>query len=218
MANSSLDPHRNTLAFACECGTLTGTLLDVGHDQGDHVICHCTDCQDLTRHLGHAARVLDAHGGTALYQSRCARMRIDTGHDQFACVHLTDKPTLRWYAKCCGMPLFNSYATGKIPYITTQIAACDPATRDRLVGPPRGHLFTADAIGDTSHLRKMSMAILMRRFFPRMIKDIVSGDRRRCALFDAETLQPIAQPHRLTSEERDALKCNSNDRNRNSPA
>ncbi|WP_447761882.1 DUF6151 family protein [Sphingopyxis panaciterrae] len=189
------------LSFACECGAVSGTLLDVGPDQGDHVICHCTDCQFLAHHLGHATRILDKHGGTSLYQSRCARMRIGSGRDQLACVHLTDKPTLRWYAKCCGMPLFNSYANGKIPYITTQLAACDPAARYRLAGPPLGHLFTQDGIGDTGHLRQMSMAALMRRFFPRMIKDIVSGDRRRCELFDPETLAPIAEPRRLTAEE-----------------
>jgi hypothetical protein len=194
------------LSFACDCGTVTGTMLRVGPDQGDHVVCHCTDCQNLTRHLGHAERVLDAHGGTALYQARCARVRIGTGRDRLACVHLTDKPTLRWYAECCRTPLFNSYANGKVPYITIQLAACDPATRDRLVGPPRGHLFTADGIGDTRDLRKMSMGTLMRRFFPRMIKDIVSGDRRRSPLFDTKTLEPIAEPHRLTAEERQALK------------
>ncbi|OHD03247.1 MAG: hypothetical protein A2885_05910 [Sphingopyxis sp. RIFCSPHIGHO2_01_FULL_65_24] len=194
------------LAFACQCGTVSGTLLDVGPGQGDHVICHCTDCQDLTRHLGHASHVLDAHGGSALYQSRCARMRLTSGRDRLACVHLTDKPTLRWYAACCDMPLFNSYANGTIPYITTQLAACDPATRAALAGPPRGHLFTQDGIGDTGALPKMSMGQLMRRFFPRMIKDMLSGDRRRCELFDAKTLQPIAEPRRLTGVEREALQ------------
>lgn len=194
------------LSFACECGAVSGTLLNVGPDQGDHVICHCTDCQDLTRYLGHADRVLDAHGGTALYQSRCARMRLASGRDRLACVHLTDKPTLRWYATCCNMPLFNSYANGKIPYITTQLAACDAATRAALLGPPRGHLFTQDGAGDTSALPRMSMGQLMRRFFPRMIRDILSGDRRRCELFDAQTLQPIASPRRLTAAERQALR------------
>ncbi len=194
------------LAFACACRTVTGTLLNVGPAEGDHVICHCTDCQDLTHHLAHADQILDAHGGSALYQSRCAALRIETGREQLACVHLTDKPTLRWYAKCCGMPLFNTYANGKLPYITTQLAACDPATRGTLVGPPRGHLFTGDGIGDTSALPKMSMGQLMRRFFPRMIRDLLSGDRRRCALFDAKTLEPIVTPHRLTSEERQALR------------
>ena len=190
------------LPFACECGTVSGTLLRVGPDQGDLVVCHCADCQYLAHHLGHAARMLDEHGGASLYQSRCARVHIASGRDQLACVHLTDKPTLRWYAKCCRTPLFNTYANGKIPYITTQLGACDPAARARLVGPPRGHLFTEEGIGDTSHLPKMSMGALMRRFFPRMIKDLVSGDRRRCELFDSKTLEPIAKPHRMTSEER----------------
>ena len=194
------------LCFACECGAVSGTLLHVGPDQGDHVICHCTDCQDLARYLGHAARVLDAHGGSALYQSRCARMKILSGRDKLAAVHLTDKPTLRWYAACCRMPLFNSYANGRIPYITVQLAACDPAARERLIGPPLGHLFTQDGIGDTSALPAMSMGRLMRRFFPRMIRDLLSGDRRRAALFDAKTLEPIATPHRLTAEERQALR------------
>lgn len=194
------------LSFACTCGLVTGTLTDVDPADGDHVICHCTDCQDLTHYLGHAEHVLDVHGGTALYQSRCARMTIRSGRGHLACVHLTDKPTLRWYAACCRMPLFNSYRNGRIPYITTQLAACDPAMRERLTGPPLGHLFTGDGIGDTSALPKMSMGKLMRRFFPRMIRDTLSGDRRRCELFDARTLEPIVTPHRLTSDERQALR------------
>jgi hypothetical protein len=193
------------LSFACDCGTVTGTMR-VSSGEGDHVVCHCTDCQDLTHHLGHAERLLDAHGGTALYQTRCARMRIDTGREQLACLHLTDAPTLRWYAACCRLPLFNTYANGKLPFITVLTAACDPATRDQVFGAPRGHLFTQDATSDANHLPKMSMYTLMRRFFARAIKDIVSGDRRRSALFDAKTLEPIATPHRLTAEERQALR------------
>ena len=193
------------LPFACECGTVSGTLT-VGAE-GDHLICHCSDCQNLARYLGHA-RVLDAQGGTALYQSRCARMKIRSGRDRLACVHLTDKPTLRWYAGCCRTPLFNTLGTGKLPFITVQLAACDPAARARLLGPPRGHLFTQDAIGDASGLRKMSTASLMARFFVRTISDILSGDRRRAALFDPETLEPIASPYRLTAEERQGLARN----------
>ena len=193
------------LSFACDCGTVTGAVLRVAPDEGDHVVCHCTDCQDLARCLGHA-RILDAHGGTALWQTRCARMRIDTGREQFACLHLTDGPTLRWYAACCRMPLFNTFKNGKVPVLTVQLAACEAAARERLVGPIRGHLFLKEAIGDTGALPALSTATLMRRFFVRAIKDLASGDRRRAVLFDAATLEPIAVPHRLTGEERQALK------------
>lgn len=189
------------LSFACDCGTVTGATRVIS-GEGDHVVCHCTDCQNLTHHLGHAERILDAYGGTPLYQTRCARVRIDTGRDRLACIHMTDGSTLRWYAACCGLPLFNTVATGKLPFITVQVGACDPAMRDRLLGPPRGHLFTHEATGDASALPRMSMVTLMRRFFVRVIKDIVSGDRRRAALFDPTTLEPIAKPHRLTDEEK----------------
>lgn len=192
------------LSFACDCGTVTGTLCVIS-GEGDHVVCHCTDCQNLTHHLGHAGRLLDAHGGTSLYQTRCARMKLDTGREQLACLHLTDAPTLRWYAACCRTPLFNTFRNGKLPFITVLIAACDPARREQVFGVPPGHLFTQDAIGDASHLPKMGTPTLMRHFFVRVIKDIVSGDRRKAALFDAKTLEPIASPHRLTSEERQAL-------------
>ncbi len=51
----------------------------------------------------------------------------------------------------------------------------------------------------------MSMAALLRSFFKRLVKDVFSGDRRRNPLFDPSTLQPIATPRRLTSEERAQL-------------
>lgn len=191
------------LSFACDCGTVTGAIHVIS-GEGDHLVCHCTDCQNLTHHLGHA-QLLDAHGGTALYQTRCARVRIDTGRDRLACLHLTDAPTLRWYAACCRTPLFNTFKNGKLPFITILMAACDPAKRADVFGAPRGHLFTQEAIGDAGHLPKMGTPTLMRRFFARAIKDIVSGDRRRSALFDARTLEPIAKPHRLTDEEKLAL-------------
>ena len=38
------------------------------------------------------------------------------------------------------------------------------------------------------------------------VRDMLSGDRRRCELFDPDTLEPIAAPHRLTAEERQGLR------------
>lgn len=196
----------DTLPFACECGKIAGVVEKANPTQGDHIVCHCTDCRDLVRHLGQEERVLDELGGTALYQSRCARMRLHRGTEHLASLHMTDGKTLRWYAACCNSPLFNTYANGRIPYVTTILANCDAEKRAELLGSPIGHVFAEEATGDTSGLPKMSMAQLMRRFFKRMIKDILSGDRRRSDLFDAKTLEPIAKPRRLSPEERSALE------------
>jgi hypothetical protein len=157
-------------------------------------VCHCTDCQAFAKGLNADDRILDVHAGTALYQGRCAAMRLLIGRDRLACLHLTEKPTLRWYARCCDTPMFNTYRNGRIPYITTLVANCDPDQRGRLLGPPIGHLFTEEATGDVSHLRRLAMATLMRRFFKRMITDIIVGDRKRADLFDPGTLAPIAPP------------------------
>lgn len=192
------------MTFSCACGTVAGFIADFGPKQGDYVYCHCTDCQAVPKLLGAEERVLERLGGTALYQTRCARVSFASGRDKLAGVHMTHQPTLRWYASCCDTPLFNTYANGKLPYTTILLANCDKAGRAAL-GEPRGHLHLADASGETDDLKPMSMAALLRSFFKRLVKDIVSGDRRRNPLFDPKTLEPIATPRRLTPQEREAL-------------
>ena len=193
------------LDFACQCGAVAGRIEQVSPKNGDYVVCHCSDCQDLARYLGQSETVLDAHGGSHLYQSRCAQMTIEQGADRLRSLHLTDKGTLRWFAECCKTPLFNTYANGKVPYVTTQLAACEPSEVRQMLGAPLGHLFLDDAPIDASHLRELSLARLMRRFFVRMIKDVFGRQRRKSALFDSQTLEPISPPHRLTTDERTAL-------------
>lgn len=193
------------LPFACRCGAVTGHIEHANPREGDRVVCHCRDCRDLVRHLGQEERVLDAWGGTDLYQSRCARMKLLTGRDQLATLHMTEGKTLRWYARCCRSPLFNTYANGRIPYVTTLLANTPQELRDDLLGAPIGHFFTEQATGDTENLPTLAFARLMLRFLGRMLKDILSGDRRRSALFDPDTLAPISQPRHLSDAEQSAL-------------
>ncbi|QYJ05946.1 DUF6151 family protein [Qipengyuania flava] len=195
----------DSLEFACECGSVAGVVEQVSPSEGDRVVCHCVDCRDLVRHLGQEDCVLDELGGTDLYQSRCARVKIHAGREHLASLHMTEGKTLRWYAACCNSPMFNTYANGKVPYVTTLLANADKAKADDLLGPPIGHVFPEQATGDGSALTPMPFSRLMRRFFGRMLKDLFSGDRRRSALFDARTLEPIAPPRRLTEAEQTAL-------------
>ena len=83
------------MTFSCACGTVTGTIADVGPSHGDYVYCHCTECQAVPKLLGAEQRILEQAGGTALYQTRCARVSFQSGKDRLAGVHMTDKPTLR---------------------------------------------------------------------------------------------------------------------------
>lgn len=193
------------LAFSCACGKVAGTLIDVGPGNGDRIVCHCSDCQNFTRHFGAADRILGPYGGTDLYQGRCAKMRLVKGAEHLSCLHLTDKPTLRWYASCCQTPMFNTYANGRVPYVTALLANCDQAQVEPMIGPVRGHLFLPKDDDILPDAPRMSMGKLMRRFFKRMVRDLISGDRRRSALFDPITLEPISPPYRLTKAEQSAL-------------
>ena len=189
-----------TLSFSCRCGAVRGAIEKATPREGDYVVCHCTDCQAFADRFDAGDRVFGNDAGTLLYQSRCARLRIEHGLGELRCLHLTDKPTLRWYARCCDTPLFNSFRTGKIPYVTTLVGNCDAEARTRTLGEPIGHLFVDDDPTCTEPVQRLAMATLMRRFFVRMIKDIASGDRRRCVLFDSRTLEPIAAPAHPTKE------------------
>lgn len=182
--------------FSCQCGTVTGALAYAGPRSGDHVVCHCADCQKFACVLGAEARFLGEFGGTELYQSRCAAISISTGKDKLACIHLTEKPTLRWYASCCNTPMFNTYANGRVPYITTLLANCIPEEVARHIGPAVGHLFLPPEAQSRVDLVAMSFSQLMLRFSLRMIKDLVAGERKKSALFDSLTLEPIAKPRR----------------------
>ena len=56
------------LPVRCFCGKLQGIAHDVSPDVGNHVACYCDDCQSFQHALGQAERVLDANGGTDIYQ------------------------------------------------------------------------------------------------------------------------------------------------------
>ena len=192
------------LRLQCECGEVAGRL-EVVDGRRDYVVCHCTDCQDFARLFDAEARILDEADGTHLLQTRCATLKLEQGGDELACIHLTDKPTLRWYASCCDTPMFNTYTNAKVPYITTLLANCDSEHKNRVAGELLGHLFPGDAGAKGEGFEQAPMLKLLRGVGSRMVRDILSGDRKRTALFDAETLQPIATPRRLTDDERARL-------------
>ena len=186
------------LDLGCTCGKLTGILRDVGPRQGNRYICHCDDCQAFARFLGRADEVLDEHAGTSVFQTRVARLSIATGTDRLAAIHLTDKPTLRWYATCCRTPLFNTTGSGKFPFLSVITFALDARRRDAVLGPPLGHVFVDFAEGDTRALPKTATAVMMFRVLKRMAADLLSRDYRRSPLFDPANGKPVVTAERLS--------------------
>ena len=189
--------------FACRCGEVRGRVENPARGGALRVKCHCRDCQSFAHYCGAADHVLDSQQGTDLYLARCVTFVIEQGRDALACVHLTDKATLRWYCGACRTPMFNTFENGKWPYLSVFVAGCEAGARDRL-GPVAGHLFVEDGSGGEG-LKRISMLRFVPGVMRRMASDIASGARRRNPLFDPQTLAPIAGPHRLDAGERAEL-------------
>jgi Family of unknown function (DUF6151) len=65
--------------------------------------------------------ILDVHGATDVIQTSPAQLTLTQGQEFLACMRLTEKGLLRWYAACCSTPIGNTL----------------PNYRMSFVGPPR---------------------------------------------------------------------------------
>jgi hypothetical protein len=115
-ANSGAE-HNRAMAhrFQCTCGQLRGEILQPG--RALRATCYCRDCQTYAHLLGRADRVLDAAGGTDVVATPASNVAISAGREHLACVSLSPRGLLRWYAACCGTPIANTPRNWKLPYI-----------------------------------------------------------------------------------------------------
>lgn len=193
------------LDFRCACGTVRGMLLAVSPEAGVRYVCHCDDCQAFTHFLKRADDVLDANAGTDVFQTPASRLRITHGAGHLACMKVTKGPLLRWYADCCNTPLANTYGTSKFSFMSVVLWRFDPDVRDRVLGPPSGHVWVKFAKGDMAGVKLASIPAMICRILARAVSARLSGDYRKNPLFDPRTGAPIAIPHQLTSDERAAI-------------
>lgn len=194
----------------CACGTLKGTVHDLSPKAGNHVICYCDDCQAFARALGRADIVLDDHGGTDIFQTSPARVTFDRGTDRLACLRLTPKGLLRWYAACCDTPVGNTLPTASLPFVGL-VCAClgdpaDGATRAAVLGPVKAHVHRRFAFADAGAIAPTSIGFLgaALRFARLALGGRMRGEHKRTPFFDTETGRPVGEPRVLTESEREA--------------
>lgn len=203
-------PMTTDLPIRCSCGEVKGVASGLSARTGNRLVCYCDDCQAFARHLGHPERILDAHGGTDIVQTSAGRVRVDQGADRLACVRLTPKGVLRWYATCCGSPIANTAATPSLPFAGLFRArlgdAGDGTPGDEVLGPIRGRVRLEYATGDAAALQadKGSLAMMIVRIAAMMIGARLRGDQKRTPFFGPGTGKPIATPHLLSDQERQA--------------
>lgn len=129
----------STLPLKCSCGTIRGTVEPVSPSVGRRVVCMCVDCQTFARWLGNEDDILDDVGGTDLYQTTPARVRITEGGEKIRCARLSPKGTLRFFASCCRTPIANCASSSGLPLANIFGAFSDHdaagVSRDDALGP-----------------------------------------------------------------------------------
>ena len=190
------------IPLKCTCGAFRAVVHRSGDGVGNHCVCYCSSCQDFARYLGREDEILNPNGGTEIYQAPPGRIEILKGKEHLACVHLTEKPTLRWYLDCCKTPLGNTLNTIKLPFIGL-IHNCIDASGtegglDGLLGPVRGHVNGSGAVGDISGLKLHDTAPLSLYwgFFKMLLWARLTGEYKKSPLFNPETGRPIVKPLR----------------------
>ena len=188
----------------CHCGRFAGAASGLSPGAGSRVVCYCDDCQLFQHALGQAGRVLDAHGGTDIFQTSPGRIRITAGREQLACLRLTPRGTLRWYAGCCHTPIGNTPATPALTFVGL-ITDClaGNGDLDAALGPVQRRVFGRYAIGAPAGLDVddgASLSVILG-FLGRVLRWRLRGDHRRSPFFDAETGRPVVKPRVLSGGE-----------------
>jgi hypothetical protein len=194
----------SALALRCACGAVTGRLL--APERATRAVCYCRDCRAYARWLGQPERLLDAAGGTDVVASTPARVRIERGVAQLACVSLAPNGLFRWYTACCRSAIGSLPRNPKLPYVGLARACLDAPAEAiaAAIGPP------VMKVGTDSALRPVAPAALPTlRGAARIAREVaiarLGGAWRDSPFFRPGSREPIARPKVLQPDEREAL-------------
>ncbi|MCB1917696.1 MAG: hypothetical protein KDG52_18535 [Rhodocyclaceae bacterium] len=183
------------LELSCRCGLVKGLATSIDPAEGTRVVCYCRDCQAFAQALTQDATVLDAYGGTDIYQLPPSRLKVLQGQDRVHCLRLTEKGLYRWYAGCCNTPIGNTLSAG-VPVVgLIHSFIADPTRADPTLGPVMAHVHVKSARRRLPEeiTRHASLSRYVVRIVGRMLIWKLTGQGRPSPFFDA-TGHPVSAP------------------------
>lgn len=196
-----------TLSLKCSCGALKGVARDVSPSTGTRVVCLCDDCQAYARQLGREGDVLDAHGGTDIFQTTPAQIAITDGAEHLGCLRLTKNGLMRWHATCCNTPVANTLASAKFPFAgvvhTFMDLPADSASREAVLGPVRAKVqaqYSANPPADAYDKVPFWMYFRVARL---LLRGWLKGLHTPSPFFDAKTGEPSVTPFVVRQRRKD---------------
>ena len=189
----------------CRCGTIKG-FVDTSRPV-NRAVCYCKDCQAFAHYLGRPSETLDGNDGTDVVQTIPAKVTLTQGRESLACIRLTEKGLVRWYAKCCNTPIGNTTANYRVSFVGL-IHNCleiPPASLDDSFGPVRMWSFTKNAKTKIDGGSPFGMVPGILRIFGMVLGARLNGAYKRTPFFFTDTGTPVVAPKILTDSERKAV-------------
>ncbi|MEP6940732.1 MAG: DUF6151 family protein [Rudaea sp.] len=182
----------------CGCGKVEGYVALPG--VATRAVCYCKDCQAFARFLDRADRVLDSQGGTGIVATLPRQVVFTSGAQNIACMSLSARGMLRWYASCCNTPIGNTPRDAKISYVGLVDDCLAREALDASFGAVRMVLNTRSANGEPKPAQRSGL-FAMIGIMKAVIGSRLSGAYRRNPFFSADG-RPIAEPRELSKDER----------------
>jgi hypothetical protein len=189
----------------CRCGKLQARLAQPA--RGIRAICYCRDCRAYAHFLGPPDGMLDERGGTAVVVVHPRTVTFLDGVEHLACMSLSPRGTLRWFARCCRTPVGNTPRDVRIAYLGLVHDCLEQggAPLDASFGPVAMQVNRQSAIGgDPGGTSTVAVALAGARLAASLGWARVSGGYRDNPFFDASGKPRIA-PEVVTRAARDAL-------------
>jgi len=170
-------------------------------------ICYCKDCQSFAHFLGREKHILNDLGGTDIVPAAPRGVVFTQGKESLACMQLSPKGLLRWYAKCCNTPVGNTWRHNKLSYVGLIHSCLESGGQsiDESFGPVRMQVNVQSAKG-VVHEKSKGLFSGLFRWTTMMFRERISGTYKRSPFFVPSTGQPIAIPIVLTMDEKQALR------------
>lgn len=187
-----------SLKIQCACGNIRGAVTNPSWT--NRAVCYCASCQAFPGVLGTELSILDRQGGSDIVQTAPASITFSQGIGELACLKLSAKGPLRWYARCCNTPIGNTAGSPKLSFVgLLQCCIGGPEVLDQAVGPPRAIVHVASALGEPKPVKQLPISVILK-LSSRLLLARVSGRWRTTPFFDTSGA-PIATP-RLEYEAR----------------
>ena len=192
-------------SIKCRCGAVSGTLFKP--ESANRCVCYCKDCQAFARFLGNESDILDQDGGSDIIQTDPSNVTFHSGKEHLACMRLSEKGLLRWYASCCNTPIGNTPPSMNLPFVGLVHNCLDDGgvLPEDVFGPVKTVVNTGSANSDPKPESKGMPAYLFK-VIGMMLKSRFSGSYKRTPFFKPENGDPVASPQVLSEAKAHTLR------------